>query len=236
MAADELTALVRSQRIIKAAQLQQIHSVEQWLAQTIAQAESILKQAHSQAAKLHLEAQEAAERLAFAAREHGYQQGLRQAKESLASTIAHNQSALAQSWHQQDEKLVHLVMQTLSTILTEEDPQQQFFASAARRVLRVARDQRFLVFKVAPVQLELARSSIERVLADSGAPNFVDVLAGPDLPLGACLIECEHTRIDASLATQLEALQRAVTAVFDRPSALETPSAPAASQKSVRPA
>jgi flagellar biosynthesis/type III secretory pathway protein FliH len=233
MAAAELAALVRSQGIIKAAQLQQIHSIEQWLAQAVAQAEAILQQAHLQAAKLQLEAQEAAERLAFAARERGYQQGLHQAKESLASTIAHNQSALAQSWQQQDEKLVHLVMQTLCTILTEEDPQQQFFASAARRVLRVARDRRFLMFKVAPAQLELARSSIERVLADSGAPNFVEVLSEPDLPLGACFVECEHTRIDASLATQLAALQRAVTAVFDRPSALETPVAPAVSQKSV---
>lgn len=216
MNTEELALFVRSRALIKASDFERIRSIEAIQAQASHQARAEVTQARLQAERIRAEAQESAERLESAARLRGHQQGLIEAKEFLAQSVIHNQGALAQSWRAQEQKLSHLVLRTLEKILTQDDAQTQFFDSVVRRVLLAAREQRFLLFKVAAEQLELVRCRVAQVLAQHGAPCFVEVRADPDLSVGDCLIETGYTQIDASLGTQLEALQRGLFAVFAR--------------------
>lgn len=211
---DSLNRLLSARTIIKAAELELIVSAEQLLAQARQQADQLLEQAHQQASAIGAQARLAAQNVFDQERERGFAHGMRQAQEAQARQVAGQQAALAKSWQEQDGKMSHLVLRTLSKILTEADAEQQFFASVTRRVLRVARDQRFLVFKVSPTQLEAARTSIQAVIAQTGAPNFIDVVAQADLPTGACVIETEHSQINASLDAQLGAIEQALLAAF----------------------
>jgi type III secretion protein L len=216
MSTEELAGFVRSRALIKASDFERILSIEAIRVQAESRAQAVVTQARLQAERIRAEAQESSERLEAAARLRGHQLGLLEAKEFLAQSVIHNQGALAQSWRAQEQKLSHLVIRTLEKILTHDEAQTQFFDSVVRRVILAAREQRFLVFKVAAGQLELVRSRVAQALAQHGAPCFVEVQADPDLSVGACLIETGYTQIDASLGTQLQALQRALSAVFAR--------------------
>lgn len=183
MSSGELAQLVRARSILKAADLDRILSVEHYLANARATADLVMQEANHRALKMSAETQLAADRLKIEARESGYQQGLQQAREEQAESIVRNQTELARSWMQKDQKISFLVTQILGKILAESDAQPHFFAAVTRRALRTVRDQRLLVFKVSPEQLDIARSCVARALAEHHAPGFVEVLGEPEIPV-----------------------------------------------------
>ena len=215
--------------VIKAAELERIQSVEKYLAGAARHAAEIQAQAELLAQRLRTDAQQAAQSAAHhiehEARQRGYQDGLLQARAEQAETLRRMhaeqagillraQTALARSWQLQDDKISFLVMRVLAKILAEPDAAPLFFASVAKRVLRAARQQKLLVFRVASEQLDIANTFIAGAVAELHAPPFIEVLADPDLPLGACLIETDHGEINASLDAQLAVLQAALAEVF----------------------
>ena len=110
-----------------------------------------------------------------------------------------------------DERIGVLVMRTLSTILTEREHDERFFDGVMQRVLRAARDEKFLTVRVCPEQYDAARSVIERLVKQAGAAPFIEVVREGDLKRGACIVESAHGVIDASLETQLEAISAALS-------------------------
>ena len=113
-----------------------------------------------------------------------------------------------------DERIGVLVMRTLSTILTDREHDERFFDGVMQRVLRAARDEKFLTVRVHPEQREAAQAAIDRLVSSSGAAPFIEVSADAVLKRGACIVESEHGIIDASLETQLEAIGAALSATW----------------------
>ncbi len=214
MTSAELALYVNSRVIVKAAEFDRILSVEQSLASAAGQAMFMLEEAHRQAQELKAEALQAASRTHAEACQRGYRQGLQQASGELAELIVRTRSALAHSWQTQDGNICFLVTQVLAKVLAESDAEPHFFESVARRVMRAVRDQRFLVFKVAPEQLTVARAAVARAVAASGAPEFVEVQAGSEIPVGGCLIQTADSEINAGLNAQLEVLHKALMELF----------------------
>lgn len=153
-----------------------------------------------------------------AARQAGYDAGhaagLRESRQQHATEFARREVGVARRVADADERIAMLVTRTLSKVLTEREHDERFFASVLQRVLRVARDEKFLVVRVAPMQAESARRALDRLLAEAGARPFIDLVVDPLREAGHCTIETAHGSIDASLDTQIEAIREALTSVW----------------------
>lgn len=181
------------------------------------QAQELLREAQEQAAQMLSDARQQAEGIVQKAeqlKQHAVSQAQREAREAAARTLATQGSNRARSMVSMDERIGVLVTRTLGKVLNEAEVDQRFFASVLQKVLRAAREEKFLSVRVCPEQLDAARQSVHKLIEQVGATPFVDVVADPELRRGSCLVESEHGVIDASLDTQLEAIKLALTNVW----------------------
>lgn len=153
--------------------------------------------------------------------ERGYREGLERGLADRAREFALKGSRQARRLTTLDERIGMLVMRTLGTILTDRENDERFFDGVMQRVLRAARDEKFLTVRVHPEQRDAARVAIERLVKSTGAAPFIEVTTDADLKRGACIVESEHGVIDASLDTQLEAIGAALSAAWREPPAGE---------------
>ena len=193
--ADEATLLREAHALVEAARAE----AEQLRQQARQDADAITAQADARVA-------EAAER--------GYREGVERGLAEQARQHALRESQSARRMTTLDERIGALVMRTLSTILTDREHDERFFGGVMQRVLRAARDEKFLTVRVCAEQYEAARTAIERLVSQTGAAPFIEVVRDADLKRGACIVESAHGVIDASLDTQLEAISAALTTAW----------------------
>ncbi len=139
------------------------------------------------------------------------------ARESAARTLATQSSTRARSVVSMEERIGVLVTRTLGKVLNESEVDKQFFAGVMHRVLSAAHEEKFLSVRVCPEQLNVAQKSIDSIIRQVGATQFVEVKGDPKLQRGSCLVESEYGVIDASLETQLDAIRQALTKVWSQP-------------------
>ncbi len=182
------------------------------------QAHALVDAARVEAARLRAEALQEAETITAAARaqvaeaaERGYRDGVERGLAEQAHQHALRESQLARRMTNLDERIGALVMRTLSTILTDREHDERFFSGVMQRVLRAARNEKFLTVRVCAEQAEAAKAAIDRLVTQAGAAHFIEVVSDDELKRGACLVESAHGVIDASLDTQLEAISAALT-------------------------
>jgi type III secretion protein L len=187
----------------------------------ISEAEEMLRLAHQQAAQIVAQAERQAETMraqsrssAAAEAARGYQAGWVKAQTDHSQAMALAQAKQAKTLTGMDERIGVLVTRTLGKVLTEKQVDERFFSSVMQRVLRAARDEKFLTVRVSADQLEAARTAIDSVVKETGAPNFIEVLGDETLRRGACIVESAHGVIDASLETQLDSIRQALSAVW----------------------
>ena len=79
-----------------------------------------------------------------------------------------------------------------------------------RNALNAVRSQQRVLIRVSPDDKDAVRTSLAAMI--SSAPNgatFLDVTADPRMKPGDCILECELGVVDASLETQLKAIEHA---------------------------
>lgn len=172
----------------------------------------------------------AAEARIAEAAERGFREGVQRGLSEQARQHALRESKSARRMMSLDERIGVLVMRTLGSILTERQHDERFFEAVMQRVLRAARDEKFLTVRVCAEQYDAARSAIERLLAQAGAAPFIEVLRGTGLSRGACVVESANGVIDASLDVQLEAISAALARTWrtdaERAGSLSSPGMP----------
>ena len=73
------------------------------------------------------------------------------------------------------------------------------------------RNQQHVTIRVAPADEKAVRAELASMLASvPGGTSFLDVVPDARLERGACLLESELGVVDASLETQLKALENAL--------------------------
>ena len=80
-----------------------------------------------------------------------------------------------------------------------------------RNALNAVRSQQRVLIRVSPDDKDAVRTSLAAMI--SSAPNgatFLDVTADPRMKPGDCILECELGVVDASLETQLKAIEHAL--------------------------
>lgn len=197
-------------RIVKAKDLEVAILAHDLLAQARAQARNIVLAAESEAAIVRAESVEHA----AAEAQRGYAEGTQRAEREFALRMARSDAEGARHFVSQEERMSVLVTRTLEKVLSEAQNDERFFAGVMSRILRAARDEKYLTVRVCAEQREAAQSAIRGLLDQAAATNFIEVVGDADLRRGTCIVESAHGVIDASLDTQLDVIREALLAAW----------------------
>ncbi len=197
-------------RVVRAEDLGTVMEARELLSRARSRAEEILRQAREDAERIRAAAADAA----AAEIERGYASGLARAQQEFAAKVAVRGGEDARRFASQEERMCLLVTRTLEKVLSESNNDERFFAGVMSRVLRAAREEKYLTVRVSADQREAADKAIRGLVEQTAAPNFIEVLGDPAVGRGACIVESAHGVIDASLDTQMDAIRNALLSAW----------------------
>ena len=94
---------------------------------------------------------------------------------------------------------------------------EELVVQIVRKVMNaVIRNQRHITMKVAPEMVSVIRARMNELLADYPLLDNVDVQENPRLKGAACMIETEAGVADASVDTQLAAIEKSLRRHFSK--------------------
>ncbi|MDD2966867.1 MAG: HrpE/YscL family type III secretion apparatus protein [Desulfovibrionaceae bacterium] len=182
------------------------HIIKAQEANLLIQANSLLNAAQNYADTMQRKAEEAYE----AKKQEGYTDGQEEGKMEHAEKMMETVMASVEFIEQLEHSLVDVVSQVLRRILGEMGDNERIVALVRQALLSVRNQQRVLI-RLAPADEPAVRQALAPLLQSNPASgNFLDILADARLERGACLLESELGIIDASLETQLTALEKAL--------------------------
>lgn len=138
----------------------------------------------------------------------GYRDGLEEGKlehsEKMLETILTSVEFIENIEH----TLVNVVTQAIRKIIGEMDDRERIVA-IVRNALNVVRGQQKVTVRVAPADEEAVLKAMAAMTSASSGNAFLTVVADARLEKDSCILESELGVVDASLSTQLKALEHA---------------------------
>lgn len=150
-------------------------------------------------------------------RERGYREGREEALREQSEHAIDSVARTVDYFNKVEGRMVDLVMQAVRKIITDYDNEPHIFLTV-RNALSVLRNQKQLVLRLNPADVEAMRSRINDLLAAYPGIGYIDVMADARILAGACLIESEIGLVEASMESQLASLQSAFERILGRPS------------------
>ena len=194
----ELTTPVR---LVKAEDVAAVSRAEEVIAAAEAEAERI-----RQAAQLAFEEE----------KKRGYEKGLEDGK---AAIVARKLELLNESvtfMESVEGKMVDVVMKALKKCVMDIGD-RELVVQIVRKVMNaVVRNQRHITLKVAPDMVPVVRARLDEILADYPLLDDVELEEDARLKGAACLIETEAGIADASVDTQLAAIENSLKKHFSK--------------------
>ena len=193
--------LASSARLVKAADVQ-----------TVCDAQAVIEAAESEAARLR----EAAKAAFEEERRKGYAKGLADVQEEVSRRklqLAEESAAFMESV---EGKMGDIVMKALRKCV-DEIGDRELVVQVVRKVIKaVVRNQRQITLRVAPEMVETVRSRMNDILADFPHLDEVDVQEDARMKGTACAVETAAGLADASVETQLAAVEESIRRRFSR--------------------
>ena len=180
-------------KLIKSAELGQLF-----------EASALLEAAREKAASMEKAALEAYEEK----RQEGYRDGLEEGKlehaekmmETIISSVEFNEGI--------ESTLVNVVTQSIRKIIGEMGDRERIVA-IVRNALNVVRGQQKVTVRVSPADEEAVLQAMAAMTSSASGSSFLTVIADVRLEKDSCILESELGVVDASLSTQLKALENA---------------------------
>jgi type III secretion protein L len=195
--------LSSSARLVKAAEVQ-----------TACDAQSVIAAAEAEAARLV----EAAKAAYEEERRKGYAKGLADVQEEVSRRKLELADESAAFMASVEEKMGDIVMKALRKCV-DEIGDRELVVQVVRKVMKaVVRNQRQITLRVAPDMVETVRSRMSDILADFPLLDEVDVQEDARLKGTACAVETAAGIADASIDTQLAAVEESIRRRFSRES------------------
>lgn len=169
------------------------------------EAEQILEAAKTEAEAIRAEATKEYE----AKQEQGYQEGLEKGKAEIAERMVEQMSRSAAYFSKFERVLIDLVLRASKKILGEFD-QHELVERVVQRVLEATRNEGHVTVRVAPSQSEYLKSKVGTIMEKFPKIEFLEIVPDDRIPEGGCILETEVGVVDASLETQLKALENAM--------------------------
>lgn len=167
--------------------------------------ESLVEAAKAEAETIRREAEAAYEKRL----EEGYQAGLEKGKAEIAEKMVDYMSQSAAYFSKVEGVLVDVVMKAARRVLGEFD-QQDLVERVVKRALEATRNEGHVTVRVAPALSDHLQSRISVILEDFPKIEFLEVVPDERIPEGGCILETEVGIVDASLETQLKAIESAL--------------------------
>lgn len=179
----------------------------QLLEKTEKQAADLLEKTQQRAVEALEHANQQRDAIIAEAREAGRQEGLAQVTELLlkAKTEA---GALVTGAEREIVKLALAMAEKIIGRALETNPETILHVAA--QAIESFRQQRELVLRVNPQDVELLRNSRKRLMEMLCRTKDIQVREDPEVSSGGCIIETEVGTVDAQLRTQLQMLEQAL--------------------------
>ena len=180
-------------KLIKSAELGQLF-----------EASALLEAAREKAASMEKAALEAYEEK----RQEGYRDGLEEGKLEHAEKMMETIISSVEFIEGIESTLVNVVTQSIRKIIGEMGDRERIVA-IVRNALNVVRGQQKVTVRVSPADEEAVLQAMAAMTSSASGSSFLTVLADPRLEKDSCILESELGVVDASLSTQLKALENA---------------------------
>ena len=175
-------------------------------AATVRSAAEIVAAAEAEAARIREDAKAAFEE----ERRKGYEKGLQDGKleismqklELVDSSVAFMESV--------EQKMAEVVMKALRAFVVEVGDEEMVVQIVRKTMNAVIRTQRQVTLKVAPGMVEAVRSRVAEFRVAYPTVDTLDVVEDPRLKGAACILETEAGVADASVETQLAAIEKSL--------------------------
>ena len=173
---------------------------------TVRAAEEIVAAAEAEAARIREEAKAAFE----AEKKRGYDEGLQNGKMEIAMQKLEQVDASVAFMESVEQKMANVVMKALRSFVVEVGDKDLVVQIVRKTMNAVIRTQRQVVLKVPPDLVETVRDRIAELRVTYPTIESFDVVEDPRLKGAACVLETEAGVADASVETQLAAIEKSL--------------------------
>ena len=203
-------SLVSDRRLVKASEVA-----------TVKSADDIISAAEAEAARIREEAKAAFE----AERKRGYDKGLQDGKMEIAMQKLEQVDQSVAFMEAVEGKMADVVMKALRSCVEEIGDKEMVMNIVRKTMKDVIRTQRHVTLKVAPEMVATVKERVAGLRSDYPTVESLDVVEDPRLKGPACILETEAGVADASVETQLAAIERSISRHLSGGARLETPKA-----------
>lgn len=181
---------------------------------TARSAADILADAEAEAARIREEAKAAFE----AEKQRGYEKGLADAKLEMAMKKLELVDSSVAFMESVERKMADVVLKALKTFTVEVGDEAMVLQIVRKTMNAVIRTQRTVTLKVAPEMKPAVAARVAELKAAYPTIETLDVVEDPRLTGTACVLETEAGAADASVDTQLSAIETSIRRHIASPS------------------
>ncbi len=175
-------------------------------AATAASAADIIAAAEADAARIREEAKAAFEE----EKKRGYDEGLAEGKMEIAMLKLDQLDQSVKFMESVEDKMAGIVMKALKSCVMEIGDKEMVVQIVRKTMAAVIRTQRQVTIKVAPDMVEPVRARVSELRVKYPTIESLDVVEDPRLKGPACFLETEAGVAEASVDTQLAAIERSI--------------------------
>ena len=173
---------------------------------TVTSAAEIVAVAEAEAARIREEAKTAFEE----ERKRGFEKGLQDGKLEIAMQKLEQVDQAVAFMESVEEKMADIVMKALKSCVVEIGDREMVVNIVRKTMSAVIRTQRHVTLKVAPEMVAVVKERVSALRLDYPTVETFDVVEDPRLKGPACILETEAGVADASVETQLAAIERSL--------------------------
>ena len=173
---------------------------------TVRSAADIIAAAEAQAAQIREDAKAAYEE----ERKKGYDKGIADGKTEIAMQKLDLVDSSVAFMENVEEKMSDIVMKALKSCVIEIGDREMVIQIVRKTMAAVIRTQRQVTLKVAPELVETVRARVSELTATFPTIETFDVVEDPRLKGSSCVLETEAGVADASVESQLAAIERSL--------------------------
>ncbi len=173
---------------------------------TVKSAAEIVAVAEAEAARIREEAKIAFEE----EKKRGFEKGLQDGKLEIAMQKLEQVDQAVAFMESVEGKMADIVMKALKSCVVEIGDREMVVNIVRKTMSAVIRTQRHVTLKVAPEMVAVVKERVSALRLDYPTVETFDVVEDPRLKGPACILETEAGVADASVETQLAAIERSL--------------------------
>ena len=177
---------------------------------TVLKAQQLLDDAQQEADRIKQEALSAYEEQ----KKQGYEDGVLEGQMQQAEKMLETGLQAVEYLENLEKKVVEVVTTAVRKIIGEMDDKERIVCIVKTALEQVQLRQQILI-RVCPEEESIVRDNLKSMIRGAHHAHGLEIIADPRLKKGDCMLESEMGVIDASLETQLRAIEKAFAAKFE---------------------